>query len=261
MCGIIESYKLLRQEKPKRSLSMEADVMRIADASSDLISDEQDIYESLLPAQAKILELGCGTADKTRRIAQIGKVASILALEVDEIQHAKNKAVTDLPNVLFELGAAEDIPASDASVDIVMMFKSLHHVPLDKLDQAFSEIHRVLKPGGLAYISEPVFAGDYNEIMRLFHDEQRVREAAFDAVKRVVASGRLALVKQIFFKTRIRFRDFAQFEERVLKVTHTNHKLSAELYEEVRTKFSKYMKEKGAEFYVPIRVDLLRKAD
>ena len=28
----------------------------------------------------------------------------------------------------------------------------------------FREIHRVLKPGGLAWISEPIFAGEFNDI-------------------------------------------------------------------------------------------------
>jgi ubiquinone/menaquinone biosynthesis C-methylase UbiE len=239
---------------------MEQHAMQIASDNIDLVCDEQEIIEGVLPQRARILELGCGAAEKTRRIAQSGKVESILALEVDAIQHAKNKEVTDLPQVRFELGGAEDIPAGDASFDMVMMFKSLHHVPLEKIDQALSEIHRVLKPGGLAYLSEPIYGGDYNEIMRLFHDEKRVREAAFAAVKRAVASARLELVKQTFFKTRIRFHDFAQFEQRVLKVTHTNHQLSLELYAQVRARFEQHMTPVGAEFYVPIRVDLLRKA-
>ena len=116
---------------------------------------------------------------KTRAIAQWGQVASITALEVDEIQHAENLQIGDLPNVSFSVGGAEAIPAADASVDIVLMFKSLHHVPMNKVDQALAaEIRRVLKPGGLAYLSEPVYSGAYNEVLRLFHEEKRVREAA-----------------------------------------------------------------------------------
>lgn len=34
-----------------------------------------------------MLELGCGKAGKTRKIAASGKVAAIVAMEVDEIQH------------------------------------------------------------------------------------------------------------------------------------------------------------------------------
>ena len=235
--------------------------MQISIPAIDLICDEQEIYEQLLPLnQAKLLELGCGKADKTRAIAKAGKIDSILALEVDAIQHAKNLTVTDLPNVRFELGGAEDIPAQDASVDIVLMFKSLHHVPLDKMDQALAEIHRVLKPDGLAYVSEPIYAGEFNEVLRLFHDEKQVREAAFAAVERAVSAKLLTLVTQKFFKTPMHFDNFAQFEERVINVTHTNHKLSPELYAAVHAEFEQHMTATGADFFMPIRVDLLRKA-
>lgn len=221
--------------------------------------DELQLIEGLLPSGAHLLELGCGKAEKTRQLAQSDKVSSILALEVDERQHAKNLEIDDLPKVRFAYGGAEAIPADDASIDMVLMFKSLHHVPLDKLDRALDEVRRVLKPGGLAWLSEPIFAGEYNEILRLFHNEQRVREAAFDAVKRAVDEGRMQLVEQIFFNASVRFRDFAQFDRGVLNVTHTSHKLSPELYEEVRSKFEEHMTPDGAEFTIPMRVDLLRK--
>ena len=57
------------------------------------------------------------------------------------------------------------------------------------LDTALDEIHRVLRPGGVAWFAEPVFAGDLNEIIRLFHDEQVVRQAAFDALVRASNGG------------------------------------------------------------------------
>lgn len=234
--------------------------MQISDPSSDILCDERGIYESLLPLQgARILELGCGNAEKTRAIAQAGKVAAITALEVDKVQHAKNMQVRDLPNVDFRFGGAEAIPAPDASFDIVLMFKSLHHVPLEMMDQALMEIRRVLKPGGLAYISEPVYAGEFNEILRMFHDEKAVREAAFAAVRRTVQGGIFELVGQKFFDTPGHFDSFEQFDERIMKVTHTQHRLSPELYQAVREKFMRHMTAQGADFRNPIRVDLLRK--
>lgn len=234
--------------------------MQISDPSSKILCDEREIYESVLPLQgARILELGCGNAEKTGAIAQGGKVASITALEVDEIQHAKNLQIRNLPNVEFRLGGAEAVPAPDASFDIVLMFKSLHHVPLDAMDRALAEIRRVLKPGGLAYISEPVYAGEFNEILRMFHDEKAVREAAFGAVQRAVRGGAFELVAQKFFDTPGHFDSFEQFDQRIMKVTHTQHRLSPELYQAVREKFMRHVTAQGADFRNPIRVDLLRK--
>ncbi len=239
---------------------MNTNEMRIADHKADLVANEGGILDELLPLPgAKVLELGCGKAEKTRVVAQ--KAASVFALEVDEIQLAKNRQIMDLPNVRFGQGGAEKIPASDSDFDVVLMFKSLHHVPVEQMDNAFSEIHRVLKPGGLAYISEPVYAGDFNDILRLFHDEKTVREAAFAAVKRAAASKRLTLVAQKFFLSPMHFDDFSQFDDQVLKVTHTEHKLSPGTFEEVRVKFNSHMTRNGVEFRMPIRVDLLRKAE
>ncbi len=235
--------------------------MKIASPETNLVCDEREIYEKLLPLDnANILELGCGKADKTLAIARDSKAVSIVALEVDEIQHAENLRREKPDNVRFGRGGAESIPAEDASFDIVMMFKSLHHVPIVQMDDAMEEIRRVLKKGGLAYISEPVFDGDFNEILRLFHDEQEVREAAFAAVERAVDSGRFELSSQTFFLSPMRFADFSEFEAKILKVTHTQHRLSDALHEEVRQKFMGCMTPEGAAFNMPIRVDLLRKA-
>lgn len=233
--------------------------MKIANFEAGLICDERAIYEQLLSLEnANVLELGCGKADKTLAIA--GKVAGIVALEVDEIQHAENLNRKTPGNVKFEKGGAESIPAEDQSFDIVMMFKSLHHVPVGLMDSAMEEIRRVLKKGGVAYISEPVFAGDFNEILRLFHDEQQVREAAFASVKRTVESGRFELASQTFFSTPMHFADFSEFETKILKVTHTRHNLNEALYQKVRQQFMGHMTIDGAMFQMPIRVDLLRKA-
>ena len=236
--------------------------MRIAEADGGPVLDERVLLDALPLAStpARALELGCGTGRQTRLLAAGGRFASILALEVDRIQHDRNLLVDDLPGVRFALGGAEQIPAPDASVDAVFLFKSLHHVPLDLLGQAFAEMRRVLVPGGLVYISEPVFGGDYNEILRLFHDEERVREAAFEATRDAVDSGLFELVSETFFLSPVRYKSFAEFEQKVIQVTHTEHRLSPELYAQVQSTFEAHLGPDGANFLAPFRVDLLRKA-
>lgn len=235
--------------------------MIIADPTQTTLVNEVQLMLSELPFDgATVLELGCGKADKTRTLAQTGRPKEVFALEVDAIQHARNLEVSDLPNVHFRHGGAEAIPMGDASVDIVLMFKSLHHVPVADMGRALAEIARVLKPGGLAWISEPVYAGDLNEVFKLFHDEKVVREAAFGALKRAVDGQLLQLKKELFFNTRSYFENFAQFDQRMIQVTHTDHRLSPELYAKVQAKFESYLGPEGATFLNPQRVDLLQKA-
>lgn len=222
-------------------------------------TDEALVIDELLSLDgARVLDIGCGTGEKTRWLAR--KAASVLGLETDRVQLADNQSISDPPNVRFEFGAAEQIPADDAAFDAVLMFKSLHHVPIDMLDTALREIRRVLKVGGFAYISEPIYAGAFNEILRLFHDERAVREAAFAAEQRAVNGGLLSLVTQRFFRAPTHFEDFRQFEERVLNVTHTEHRLDPQTLNEVRARFEQHMGADGATFHMPIRVDLFSTA-
>jgi len=220
---------------------------------------ESDIFNHLLDFDGKhIVELGCGGADLTRLIATGGKDRTISAYEVDEIAHAQNLKVTDLPNVTFGLSGAQDIPLDDNSADLVLMFKSLHHVPIDLMADSLQEIKRVLKSGGLAYISEPIFTGEFNEILRLFHDEQVVREAAFAALSEAVTSGLFELQDEVFFRSPLAFVDFAEFESRTINSTHTDHSLADDLHAEVKRSFNAHCGPDGAHFMMPIRVDLLR---
>jgi ubiquinone/menaquinone biosynthesis C-methylase UbiE len=221
--------------------------MKIHDPKAYFQATELEIIQRTLPLQGKrVLELGCGRAWMTRRLAEDFAPAEVIATEVDPIQHGKNLRIDDLPNVTFVYGGAESIDQPDAGIDVVLMLKSLHHVPEDLMGKALEEIARVLRPGGLAYISEPVYSGDFNEILRLFNDEQSVREKAFGAVRHAVETGTLELVEQIFFNSPGHYRDFAAFEDRMLKVTHTRHEISPDLYQQIRNAFMQHMTEKGA---------------
>lgn len=233
--------------------------MRISCEDIENTCPESDIYNLLLEMDDKhIVELGCGNAEHTRLIATSGHNRVVTAFEVDEVAHAKNLAAEGLPNLTFGMAGAQDIPLADNSADIVLMFKSLHHVPLDLLDQTLLEIKRILKPGGLAYISEPVFAGDFNEILRLFHDEEVVRKAAFEAVERAVEQGTFELAKEVFFNSPRVFADFAEYESQTLNVSHSDHQLDDELFAEVKRRFEAQCTPEGASFVMPIRVHLLK---
>lgn len=224
-------------------------------------SDYELIREHLPVEDSRLLELGCGTALTTRRLAESLPVREIIAMEVDALQHEKNRLIDDLPKVRFVFGGAQAIELDDESVDAVIMLKSLHHVPVADMDRALDEIARVLRPGGLAYISEPVYAGDFNEILRLFNDEQRVREAAFAALCSAVERGVLSLQAEIHFLSRSSFAGFNDFEERILGVTHSTFDIDETLFARIRERFMTHVDAAGnAEFLSPMRVDLLRKS-
>ena len=223
--------------------------------------NEIEIYESLLALDgASVLELGCGKAEHTRNIARAHPSATIVAAEVDRIQHARNLASERPSNLSFADFGAQAIPLADSSVDVVMMFKSLHHVPLELHDKAFSEIHRVLKVGGCAYISEPVFAGELNEIVRIFNDEEFVRREAFEALRRAVHKGLFAHANETFFLVPVSYRDFAEFQKKHFEVTHSERNITEAQRKAVERLFNTHLGPDGVKLTQQIRVDLLRKA-
>ena len=223
-------------------------------------SDFEQIGQLLPLENARILELGCGAASTTRLLAERFPVREIIAMEVDRIQHEKNLQITDLPNVTFKYGGAQAIDLPDASVDAVIMLKSLHHVPVTDMDQSFNEIARVLHPDSLVYISEPVYAGDFNDILRLFNDEKLVREAAFAATQRAVEKGLLQLDREIHFFSTRRFQGFEEFDRQMLGATHSEFDIDDALHAKIKERFMPYVGDNGvAEFHHPLRIDLLRK--
>jgi ubiquinone/menaquinone biosynthesis C-methylase UbiE len=228
--------------------------------NTSLISEELDLLQSLvdLDQHPRIIELGCGAADFSRKLLVRCPSCEITGLEVDERQHAKN-LLNRAQRLQFLQAGAQAIPFLNGDFDLALMLKSLHHVPLDQLDQALSEVHRVLRPNGLLYISEPVFAGALNEVMRLFHDEELVRAAAQRAIQKAVRSGAWEQVGETQFEMPVHYRDFAEFEQRMIGVTYADHRLDDITLHAVRKRFEPHMTADGANFVRPMRAHLLRK--
>ena len=228
--------------------------------STRLVTDELDLLQSLvgLPQHPRIIELGCGAAHLSRKLLQRFPASEVTGLEVDERQHAKN-LLKPQKGLHFVQAGVQAIPFGDAAFDLALMLKSLHHVPLDLLDQALAEVHRVLRPQGLLYVSEPVFAGALNEVMRLFHDEEVVRAAALQAVQKAAASDAWEQVTELHFESPVHYRDFAEFEQRMIAVTFVEHKLDPATLAAVRERFEPHMTPHGAHFTRPMRINLLRR--
>lgn len=236
-------------------------MMKINDPDAYQTSEEADVIDGLLKLRGvRVLELGCGSAWMTRLLTERFAPEYVVATEVDRIQHDKNLALAEtLPKVSFRFGGAEAIDDPDGTYDAVFMFKSLHHVPSELMGQSMAEIHRVLKPGGLAYFSEPVYWGPFNEVLRHVHDEKLVREAAFQTLQGVVDDGLFELQAEVFFQVPGTYETWEIFEDRFLKVTHTELDIDAERYARVRGLFYRHLTPTGAHFLKPHRVDLLRK--
>jgi SAM-dependent methyltransferase len=225
-----------------------------------LIDDELQLLGSLvvLPG-ARLIELGCGAARMAADLVARHVGAHVTGLEVDQRQLAKNLAAPAVPGLNFVHAGAQAIPFADASFDGALMLKSLHHVPLDLMAQALAEVARVLKPGGWLYVSEPVFAGPLNEIMRLFNDEGVVRAAAQAVLDAALRSGQWQAADEHRFDMPVHFSDFATFEQRMMRPTYANHQIDLPLRAAIRQRFESHLGPQGVSLTRPMLVRLLNR--
>lgn len=227
----------------------------------ELVDNELDLLSSLVPLNAAhIIELGCGAAALARELVQRHPGAHYIGYEVDLIQHGRNLQAP-AAGMQFGVGGAQQIPQADGQFDLALMLKSLHHVPLDSMDQALNEVARVLKPGGHLYVSEPLYEGALNDIVKLFNNEGVVRAAAQQAVDRATQAphARWAEVARRRFDMPVQFQDFAQFEQRMMRPTYKDHGIDAAMIERVRVPFEAHGGPDGARFVRPMLARLLKR--
>ncbi len=233
--------------------------MNAADRPMPLIDDELEVLATLAPLDGqRIVELGCGAAALARSLLLRHPSSRIVGLEVDERQHAKNVAAPQA-GLEFALGGAQAIPLPDAGFDLALMLKSLHHVPVPLMAQALGEVARVLRPGGLLYVSEPVYDGPLNDVIRLFNDEGVVRAAAQHAVDDALHTGAWTQAAERRFDMPARYADFDDFERRHMHPTFADHQVDDALRARVRAAFEPHARPGGASFVRPMHVRLLRR--
>jgi ubiquinone/menaquinone biosynthesis C-methylase UbiE len=110
---------------------------------------------------AEALEIGAGTGYFSLNLLQLGVIGSATATDISPGMLASLEANASRHGleVSTEATDAERLPFGDGRFDLVFGHAVLHHIP--NLERAFSEFHRVLRPGGaIAFCGEPSRHGD-----------------------------------------------------------------------------------------------------
>jgi ubiquinone/menaquinone biosynthesis C-methylase UbiE len=105
---------------------------------------------SPLPADADVLQVGCGGGFETDDLARRFQSWRIVATDIDAemVELARNRVTA--PNVQFQIADATRLQLPDSTFDIVFAALVWHHIP--EWRSATWEAGRVLKTGGTAVL-------------------------------------------------------------------------------------------------------------
>ncbi len=116
-----------------------------SDYLTDLLSDHFDN-----PKAIRVLDVGCGVGSYHGRL--VGEVGELHGVDVSPM--CVKKAAQQHSGVKYKTYNGDSLPYDDASFDAVFTICVMHHVPVPGWDAFVQNMHRVLRPGGLAVVFE-----------------------------------------------------------------------------------------------------------
>lgn len=220
------------------------------------LSDLDAVDHLLNVRDLNLVEVGCAGGDAARALAERG--ATVLGVEPDPVQAAKNSAQPPTPGVTLVETGGEALPADDGSVDGVLFFRSLHHVPPALMAKALAEAARVLRPGGFLYVAEPGMEGSNFAFTRLFNDESEVRTLAQHALDEAPAAGFEETGRYVYM-LHPRHVDFASMIARFTGASY--NRITRDMIDmpEVRQLFDAARTDDGHVFDQPMLVNMYRR--
>ncbi|HEY6659570.1 MAG TPA: class I SAM-dependent methyltransferase [Pyrinomonadaceae bacterium] len=124
-----------------------------------------------LSLESRILDFGCGYGRSLGELFNSG-YRNLIGLDFSPAMIAA--ARVRYPEITFQSVQSSTIPLSDESVDGALLFSVLTCVPTDDGQRAIvGELHRVLRPGGLLYISDLWLQPDERNLTRYARDESK----------------------------------------------------------------------------------------
>jgi ubiquinone/menaquinone biosynthesis C-methylase UbiE len=105
-----------------------------------------------LPAEARILDAGCGTGEITSRLAELYPRARVLGVDIIDahLERARSQFAALSPRVSFEHQSIYELDADDASFDLTVCRHVLHSIPHP--DRVIAELARVTRRGGYLHL-------------------------------------------------------------------------------------------------------------
>ncbi|PZV11492.1 MAG: SAM-dependent methyltransferase [Leptolyngbya sp.] len=141
--------------------------------------------------ETKVLDLCCGSGQTTQVLVERSRQVTGLDASPFSIKRAQQNA----PQAKYVEAFAEAMPFADNQFDLVHTSVAMHEMEPDQLQKIFSEVHRVLKPGGsFAMVdfhqpTNPLFMPGIAIFLLLFETETAWQLIKTDLVEALTAIG------------------------------------------------------------------------
>ena len=109
---------------------------------------QQAIELMHVPADARVLDLGCGSGWATRLLAEYALNGRVTGVDIsDEMVRLARESSLLFPNVDYQMASAEQLPFADGEFTHAFSMESLYYYA--NLTAALKEVHRTLRAGGI----------------------------------------------------------------------------------------------------------------
>ena len=139
---------------PQAKQMSDESMVRNLDAQARAIwpQEVQFIRRYALPADARILDAGCGTGEASSRLAELFPGASVLGVDIIDahLQLARSRYARFAPRLRFEHQSIFELDAADQSFDLTVCRHVIHSIP--HADRVIAELARVSRRGGYLHL-------------------------------------------------------------------------------------------------------------
>jgi SAM-dependent methyltransferase len=111
-------------------------------------------FTRALVAGLRVLDVACGEGYGVALLAETAASVTGVDIDASTLAHAR-RAYAGRSNVSFVQGSATALPLASESVDVVVSFETIEHLPAADQPRMLAEFARVLAPGGFIVVSSP----------------------------------------------------------------------------------------------------------
>jgi Methylase involved in ubiquinone/menaquinone biosynthesis len=125
--------------------------------------NEMLLKNIVIPKGSRVLDIACGNG---RFLSMLSRTYQFSGYGIDIAEKMVENAAKLNPFMKFEVARCDQLPFLDAAFDVITVNAAFHHFP--HVQASVIETSRVLKSGGMFYITEIYYPGIFKTLFNLY---------------------------------------------------------------------------------------------